>query len=239
MSEPQAEEQEKPIGEVASPSAAPAQEADPDHRPAGRSIGAWITLLVVCALGLGADLWTKAWAFRTVAGRPVELVFEQVVGNPRYPLPWHDGVRALPGDLLDFRLVLNHGAVFGVGQNRQRIFIGFTIVAAIVALGFFARWTRSNARLAHIAIGMILAGGFGNLYDRLTVGAVRDFLHIFPRWTLPGGLKWPNNPTNEVFPWIFNIADVLLLAGMAMFMIYAYGRDRHAPPPLAQGPGAT
>lgn len=182
---------------------------------------------MVVGLGLALDLWSKAWAFANVAGRPVTLVYEEVVGNPRYPLPWHEGVRAVPGDLLDFRLVLNHGAVFGVGQNRQRIFIGFTIVAALVAIGFFARWTRSNARLAHVAIGMILAGGLGNLYDRVTVGAVRDFLHMLPRWNLPWGMKWWNNPTNEVFPWIFNVADVLLLAGMAIFMLHAYRRDRH------------
>jgi signal peptidase II len=197
------------------------------HRAAGRSLAAWTVLLVVFCVGLVADLWTKAWAFRTVAGRPVTLVYEEVVGNPRYPLPWHEGVRALPWDLLDYRLVLNHGAVFGVGQNKQRLFIGFTIIAATVALGFFARWTRANAWIAHISIGMILAGGIGNLYDRLTVGAVRDFLHMLPRWDLPWGLKWPNNPTTEVFPWIFNIADVLLLVGMAFFMIYAYRRDRH------------
>jgi signal peptidase II len=195
---------------------------------AGGSLAAWLTLAVVFGVGLAGDLLTKSWAFATVAGRPVNLVYSEIVGNPRYPLPWHEGVRALPWDLLDFRLVLNHGAVFGVGQNRQRIFIGFTMVAATVALVFFARWTRANARIAHIAIGMILAGGIGNLYDRLTVGAVRDFLHMLPRWNLPWGLRWPNNPTSEVFPWIFNVADVLLLAGMAIFLMYAYRRERHA-----------
>ena len=193
---------------------------------AGRSLGAWALLLSIAAVGFTVDLVSKAWAFREVAGRPVELRYEDVAGNPAYRLPWHEGVRALPWDLLDFRLVLNHGAVFGVGQNRQRLFVAFTLIAATVAIFFFARWTRANARIAHVAIGMILAGGFGNLYDRVVYGAVRDFLHMLPRWELPGGFRWPNNPTNEVFPWIFNIADVLLLAGMAVFMIYAYRHDK-------------
>ena len=216
-----------------------APEASIGHGIAGRSLAAWALLLIVVAIGLVGDLVSKSWAFKNVAGKPVTLVYEEVVGNPRYPLPFHEGVRALPADLLDFRLVLNHGAVFGVGQNRQRIFIGFTIIAAMVAVGFFARWTRANARLAHVAIGMILAGGLGNLYDRLTVGAVRDFLHMLPRWDLPWGWKWWNNPTNEVFPWIFNVADVLLLAGMAIFMIYAYRRDHHEDGETNHGVGSA
>lgn len=198
---------------------------------AGRSLSSWALLTLVFATGLTIDLFSKAWAFRNVASEPVELRYEEVAGNPNYRLPWHEGIQALPWNLLDLRLVLNHGAVFGVGQNRQRLFVLFTIVAATVALAFFARWTRANARVAHVAIGMILAGGMGNLYDRVTYGAVRDFLHMLPRWNLPGGLRWPNNPTAEVFPWIFNVADMLLLCGMAIFMIYAYRRDRASEAP--------
>lgn len=199
-----------------------------DHafHAAGRSPVAWTTLLVVLGAGLTLDLWSKAWAFRNVAKQPVELLYQEVAGNPGYRLPWHDGVRALGWDLLDFRLVLNHGAVFGVGQNRQRLFIGFTLIALVVAILFFAKWTRSKARLAHVAIAMIMAGGLGNLYDRVRFGAVRDFLHMFPRWELPLGWRWPGNATTEVFPWVFNVADMLLLAGMGLFMIYAYRRDR-------------
>lgn len=206
----------------------PIGEPSPADPIAARSIRSWLILVGVASAGLAADLVTKYWSFRTIAGKPVELRYEEVAGNPAYRLPWHDGVRALPFDLLDFRLVLNHGAVFGVGQNRQRLFVVFTVIAATVALLFFARWTRRSAWVAHVAIGMILAGGFGNLYDRVVYGAVRDFLHMLPRWNLPFGMRWPNNPTGEVFPWIFNIADVLLLTGMAIFMIYAYRKDLHA-----------
>jgi len=185
-----------------------------------------MTLLSVLSVGLALDLWSKAWAFRTIAKEPVALTYDEVAGNPGYRLPWHESVAALPWDLLDFRLVLNHGAVFGVGQNRQRLFIMFTVVAIVVAMMFFARWTRASSRLAHVAIGMILAGGLGNLYDRVVFGAVRDFLHMFPRWDFPFGWRWPGNRTSDIFPWVFNVADMLLLGGMGLFMIYAYRRDR-------------
>ena len=196
-----------------------------EGRPSWRSLRAWCTLLIVFALGLGVDLWTKSWSFQTVAGHPVSLVYEEIVGNPGYRLPYHEGVKALPADLLDYRLVLNSGAVFGIGQNKRIVFVIFTLVAITVALSVFARWTRDKATVSHIAIGLILAGGVGNLYDRVMYGAVRDFLHIFPRWNLPFGWRWPGNATTEVFPWIFNIADVSLLAGMALLLIYVHRRD--------------
>ena len=177
-------------------------------------------LVAITLSGLTLDLATKAWAFRTVAGQPVELPYDEIAGNPSYRLPWHQGVRALPGDLLDFRLVLNHGAVFGLGQQRRPVFIAFTAVAVVAAVGVFGWWTTRRARWAHVGIALVLAGGLGNLYDRLAFGAVRDFLHMTPRWNLPFGLRWPGGSA-ELFPWVFNVADVLLLMGMALLLFTA------------------
>jgi signal peptidase II len=170
--------------------------------------------------GLALDLATKSWAFRTVAGQPVELPYDEIAGNPSYRLPWHQGVQALPADLLDFRLVLNHGAVFGMGQQRRPVFIAFTAIAVVSAVGVFGWWTTSRATWAHVGIALVLAGGLGNLHDRLVFGAVRDFLHMTPRWQLPFGLRWPGG-SGELFPWVFNVADVLLLAGMALLLFTA------------------
>lgn len=187
---------------------------------AWRCARCWALLVVITLAGLAADLGSKAWAFRTVAGEPVELTYEEIVGNPSYRLPWHQGVRALPADLLDFRLVLNHGAVFGLGQQRRPVFIAFTAVAVVAAVGVFGWWTTSRATWAHVGIALVLAGGLGNLFDRLAFGAVRDFLHMTPRWHLPLGLRWPGG-NDELFPWVFNVADMLLLAGMALLLFTA------------------
>jgi signal peptidase II len=81
-------------------------------------------------------------------------------------------------------------------------------------------------RAAHVAIGLILAGGIGNLYDRFFYGAVRDFLHMLPGWSLPSGWKWPGNSTSDVFPWVFNVADVMLLVGMALYIVVSFREDR-------------
>ena len=96
------------------------------------------------------------------------------------------------------------------------------------AVLLFARGTRVRMKWSHIAIGLILAGGLGNLYDRMVYGAVRDFLHMLPGWQLPNGWMWPGNSTGDVFPWVFNVADVLLLAGMALFVITSFAEDRRA-----------
>ena len=193
--------------------------------PAWRSARAWATLLLIATLGLGADLASKSWAFHSVADDPVELPYDEIAGNPSFRLPWHAGVKALPCDLLDFRLVLNHGAVFGLGQQRRPVFIAFTVVAVLAALGVFGWWTDARARWSHVGIALVMAGGLGNLHDRLVCGAVRDFLHMLPRWHLPFGLRWPGG-SDELFPWVFNVADVLLLAGMALLL---FTTNRAAP----------
>ncbi|MSR41189.1 MAG: signal peptidase II [Phycisphaerales bacterium] len=186
--------------------------------PAWKSAAAWYRLLVILVAVVLLDLATKAWAFHAVAMAPIELDRETVLHDPHYQLPYHPGVDALPWGLLDFRLVLNHGAVFGIGQGSRLTFICFTIAATSAALLLFARGTRASMRLAHCAVALILAGGLGNLFDRMQYGAVRDFLHLLPGWNLPFGWQWPGCATSEVFPWIFNVADMSLLAGMALFI---------------------
>jgi signal peptidase II len=210
---------EQPVMEQASPAADIAS---------WRSSASWARLLGVFAGGIALDLWSKSWAFANVAAAPVELTRERVLDDPSFALPHHPRVPVIPFDLLDFTLVLNYGAVFGIGQHRRELFIGFTVLATAAAVILFARGTRARMRMAHIAIGLILAGGLGNLYDRMTYGAVRDFLHMLPGWQLPYGWRWPGNATSDVFPWVFNVADVLLLAGMALFVIASVVEDRRA-----------
>ncbi len=186
-----------------------------------------MVLLGVLTGSLALDLWSKSWAFHWVAGAPVELPDRAVVADASYRLPFHEGVRAIPPNLLDFHLVLNRGAVFGIGQQQRGLFIAFTAVAVTIGLWIFGRWTRAGQTLAHVGIGLVLAGGLGNLYDRVCVGAVRDFLHLVPRSALPFRLHWPGGAT-EVFPWVFNVADVSLLLGLALLFIHSRRTERAA-----------
>ncbi len=196
--------------------------------PAWKSLAAWRRLVIIFVVVTSIDLATKAWAFHSVAGVPVVLDRETILHDAWYRLPAHTGVEVLPWGLLDFRLVLNHGAVFGIGQGSRMTFILFTIAATTAALLLFARGTRASMRLAHCAIALILAGGLGNLFDRMQYGAVRDFMYMLPGWNLPLGWQWPGCETSEVFPWIFNVADMSLLAGMALFIWGSWNADKVA-----------
>ncbi len=190
---------------------------------ASRSTRAWLVLLTVLAIGLFVDLGLKRWSFETIANEPVILNRKHLLQNPYWRIPHHEAVTVIPS-VLELHLVENRGAVFGIGVDQRIFFIVFTIGALMAAIVVFARWTTNKSHMAHLGLGLILAGGISNLYDRVQFGVVRDFLHLFPGWTLPFGWRWPGH-SNELFPWVFNLADVMLLAGMAMLMLHLNRRD--------------
>lgn len=214
--------------------------------PAGgswRSRGAWLTLLVALTLSIGVDLASKYWAFGTVAGFPVRVERQEVLAvsreDPRLVntlIPQHAPRVVIP-HLLEFTLVLNPGAVFGIGPGKRYFFVGFTVLALVFGLGMFAAWTTPKDRSAHAAIGLLLGGGLGNLYDRLVYGCVRDFLHPLPGWMWPGGWR-PFGGTGEIWPYVSNVADLLLLIGIVMLMVYLWKRDRQQNPARPDKPAA-
>ena len=48
---------------------------------------------------------------------------------------------------------------------------------------------------------------------------------MLPRWDLPWGMHWPGG-SSEVFPWVFNVADVMLLVGMGLLLVHVKLADR-------------
>lgn len=227
----------------ASPNA-PSDALKPVHIPAGRSRKAWIVLLMTILIALGADLGSKYLAFAHIADTPVQLdrerVLERMAGgvdlnDPRPPdrlVPLHDPVVVVPS-VLEFKLILNAGAVFGSGQGKRWFFIGFTVVALGFALLLFAKWCDRREYVAHTAIGLVIAGGLGNLYDRIMYACVRDFLHPLPDVEWPFG--WKIFGRTEIWPYVSNVADAFLLIGIAVLMIKLLKDDGGTPPKKADG----
>lgn len=205
-------------------------------RRTGGSFRAWAILLITAALGLAADLVSKTLAFRFIGPAPVTVrrddVLLQMQQDPAslmllIPPEAQRPVTVIP-HVLDLQLVLNAGAVFGAGQGKRWVFIGFTVVILIFAVAaIFPRWTSRRDHISHVAIGLIVSGGLGNLYDRLRFACVRDFLHPLPTAQLPFGLKWPNGST-ALWPYVSNVADALLLIGIGILMLRLWRTD----PPL-------
>lgn len=204
--------------------------------PAWRSSKAWLWLAVFVALGLVTDLSSKWLAFRYVADAPVVVSRERVLAaaRPGDTIPPHEPIVVVP-KALNFTLVLNPGAVFGMGAGKRWFFIGFTFVAIIAALWVFGTWTTSTARVSHLAVALLLSGGVGNLYDRVVYGCVRDFIHPLPGVVLPFGWFWPWGG-REVWPYVSNIADLWLIIGMMILIITSRGGVAKTASNIAGGP---
>ena len=194
------------------PRAGSAGEPGPLQSPA-----AVARLLLVVALGLGLDLFTKVWAFRT-------LMYERLTLPDGWVQVQSRTYAFLPG-WLHFHVTANQGAVFGVGQGNRWLFVAVS-VAAIAFLVYLFATSAPRQRVYQVIVGMLLAGVLGNLYDRLVFGYVRDMIYMlpgrtWPQWLanmLPSSWQWPRGP---VFPWIFNVADALLCTGVALMLVYS------------------
>jgi len=212
---PPAHDRDAPAGSAAR---TPPRPAPPPG--AWRSRGALVVFLLVASVLLAVDLASKRLSFERVAGVPVST--EREPDGTLAPVPPHEGITVVPS-LLELRLTWNHGAVFGIGQGRRTVFVGFSVVAVVVIATLFAR-SRPHERLLHLSLASVLAGALGNMYDRVVFGAVRDMLHLFPGVPLPFGLAWPDG-SRGLYPWIFNVADVCLVLGLLVLLVLAWRAD--------------
>jgi signal peptidase II len=96
----------------------------------------------------------------------------------------------------DLTYVENTGAAFGMGRGANRL-LTFVSIGLIIALQRMRRnWPKDDVWLQWGAL-LVTAGAVGNLYDRITIGFVVDFLHLH---------HWP----------VFNVADSCITIGAIM-----------------------
>jgi signal peptidase II len=108
----------------------------------------------------------------------------------------------------DLVLAWNIGISFGWLQNDGQAAQLALMAVKVIAVIALAIWmARSQTRLATVALGLIIGGAVGNGIDRLAYGAVVDFalFHIEI-----GG---------NTYNWyVFNLADVAIVAGVAALL---------------------
>lgn len=109
------------------------------------------------------------------------------------------------GPFLDLIVAWNPGISYSLLRATTKLerylLLGFAL-GAIVLL-FVWLW-RSRSRLSALALGLIVGGALGNAYDRWAYGAVADFFRFHV-----GDLSW----------YIFNLADVAIVAGVALLLL--------------------
>jgi signal peptidase II len=174
-----------------------------------RSPAALSRFFLVCVIGLTLDLWSKSYAFSHLA------VPEEVATG------LHPRVVQFISNWIHFTLTINRGAVFGLGQGQKWLFLGVSVIAIVFLSYLFA--TSKAQRLYQFILGMLLAGVLGNMYDRIVFGYVRDMVHALPGWKWPGSWQVGGYPSGgrEVFPYIFNVADILLCVGVGLMIVYS------------------
>jgi signal peptidase II len=108
----------------------------------------------------------------------------------------------------DLVLAWNVGISFGWFQNDSQIAQISLMVIKAVAVIVLAIWmARSRTPIATLALGMIIGGAVGNGIDRFAYGAVVDFALFH--------LQIGGNTYNW---YVFNLADVAIVAGVAALL---------------------
>jgi signal peptidase II len=104
---------------------------------------------------------------------------------------------------LDLVLVRNKGISYGLFQQDGPFGQWALLVLKAVAVALLWIWlARSTSRLSAVGLGLIIGGAIGNAIDRIAYGAVLDFLLFTPRLGDFG------------FPYVFNLADSAIVAGV-------------------------
>jgi len=108
----------------------------------------------------------------------------------------------------DLVLAWNIGISFGWFQNDGQIAqIALMLVKAVAVIALAIWMARSRTVLATVALGLIIGGAIGNAIDRFAYGAVIDFALFHVQI---GG---------NTFNWyVFNLADVAIVAGVAALL---------------------
>jgi signal peptidase II len=169
--------------------------------------------------------WSRYLVFFLLAqgGLLADLISKELVFRWR-GLPGEKPVWWIIEGYFGIETALNRGALFGFGQGHSWFFASMSVVAAVAIVVWLFYFKMAQDAWLNFALGCVMAGIFGNLYDRLGLWnhgvvppefetAVRDWI----LWSVPGQgglIRWPN----------FNIADSLLVFAAGMLIVHSFWR---------------
>lgn len=104
-------------------------------------------------------------------------------------------------DVLHLTYVENRGAAFGMLKDHRWVFMVISTVA-IIGILVYLSFHHKDGRLQSLSLSMLIAGGIGNMIDRIVLGYVIDFIDF----------------TLIDFA-VFNIADSCVCVGVGLLML--------------------
>ena len=113
---------------------------------------------------------------------------------------------------LSIHHVQNSGIAFGLFSSATAVVTVVTAAAIVWMLAFFAR-SGSRHPVLPAAFGLLLGGSLSNLFDRVRLGHVTDFIDV--HWW---GLR------------VFNLADSFIVIGVVILLAALFVADRPSPP---------
>lgn len=146
----------------------------------------WIGLAV--ALMVIADQMTKYWAVLHLKGAAAFPLVEPILG---------------------LNYVENTGASWGILKDMRFLLVALSVVTMAVIGFMLYRYYKKSQWVLVSGLTMTLAGGLGNLIDRLVRGYVVDFLEF----------RFIDFP-------VFNLADVFVCCGVALVAIHVFFFDK-------------
>ncbi|WP_434511535.1 signal peptidase II [Desulfitobacterium sp. AusDCA] len=111
--------------------------------------------------------------------------------------------------VLHITYVLNPGAAFGLMAGKTWIFI-LTAILVIIGVIFAYFKIPKTEKMLRLTLGMIGGGALGNLYDRVVIGKVVDYLDF------------------QVWPFVFNFADSMIVIGVGILLLVMYRLDHQS-----------
>ena len=129
----------------------------------------------------------------------VDQIVKFIISNELY-----NSTIAVVNGVLNFTYVENTGGAFGIGSDSTIIFVIVNIIIICIIAKFILSKKNNLSYSILVSLSLILAGGVGNLIDRVFRGFVIDYIDINPM------VKYP----------IFNIADICVVMGCIGIAIY-------------------
>src|SRR3990167_3261496 len=150
---------------------------------------------------------TATFVIAAVSGVIVDIISKWVVFSKLHS---YFLLYLIPG-LLNIVRSKNEGVVFGLFPGKTSVFIIFSAIAIVVILFIYIK-SDKTIFVSNLALGLVLAGAIGNLWDRIWFRCVRDFidLHIGDKY------HWPT----------FNIADSLICVGISILVFTSFSTPK-------------